>query len=112
MIGDCAKILDALKDPVEGYYDPRDPYTTVPRASILSTPYASHVTTSSAPGALKGLRLGVIRESMVYPPESKTEEPIVSAATKEIKTVLGEKLGATLVESSDPLWARDPVSSR
>ena len=22
---DCAKVLDALKDPVEGYYDPRDP---------------------------------------------------------------------------------------
>ena len=30
-IGDCAKVLDALKDPIEGYYDPRDPYTTVPR---------------------------------------------------------------------------------
>ena len=27
---DCAKILDALKDPENGYYDPRDPYTTVP----------------------------------------------------------------------------------
>ena len=37
-IGDCAKVLDALKDPVEGYYDPRDPYTTVPRSSVLSTP--------------------------------------------------------------------------
>src|SRR6478609_892555 len=24
-ITDCAKVLDALKDPVEGYYDPRDP---------------------------------------------------------------------------------------
>ena len=32
---DCAKVLDALKDPVEGYYDPRDPYTTVPRSSVL-----------------------------------------------------------------------------
>ena len=34
-IADCAKVLDALKDPVEGYYDPRDPYTTVPRSSVL-----------------------------------------------------------------------------
>ena len=34
----AAKVLDALKDPVEGYYDPRDPYTTVPRSSVLSTP--------------------------------------------------------------------------
>ena len=34
-IADCAKVLDALKDPVEGYYDPRDPFTTVPRSSVL-----------------------------------------------------------------------------
>ena len=45
------------------------------------------------------MRLGVIRESMVYPKGSKTEQPIVDAATKEIKTVLGGHLGATLVES-------------
>jgi Asp-tRNA(Asn)/Glu-tRNA(Gln) amidotransferase A subunit family amidase len=107
-IGDCAKVLDALKDPVEGYYDPRDPYTTVPRSSVLSTPYASHATMTGAPGALKGMRLGVIRESMLVAPGSKTEEPIVSAAAKEIKTVLGDRLGVTLVESSDPLWKRDP----
>ena len=68
-----------LKDPVEGYYDPRDVYTTVPRSSVLDTPYASHISISGAPGALKGLRLGVIRESMTIPPGSKTEEPIVGA---------------------------------
>ncbi len=108
-LGDCAKILDALKDPELGYYDPRDPYTTVPRASVLSTPYVSHVATSSAPGALTGVRLGVIRESMVYPPDSVTEQPIVDAAAREITEVLGQKLGATLVESSDPLWRPDPA---
>ncbi len=107
-VADCAKVLDALKDPDAGYYDPRDPFTTVPRASVLNTPYAGHATSSGAPGALKGLRLGVIRESMLIRPNSKTEEPIVSAAAREIKAVLGAKLGATLVESSDPLWARDP----
>ena len=106
-IVDCAKVLDALKDPVEGYYDPRDPYTTVPRASVLGTPFASHVTATGAAGSLAGTRLGVIRESMVYPPGSKTEEPIVEAATAEIRSVLGEQLGAMLVESSDPLWERD-----
>lgn len=106
-IVDCAKILDALKDPVEGYYDPRDPFTTVPRSSVLSTPYASHLAASGDKGALKGLRIGVIRESMVYPKGSKTEEPIVTAATKEIKSVLSGHLGATLVESTDPLWKRD-----
>ena len=107
-ISDCAKILDALKDPDEGYYDPRDPFTTVPRSSVLSEPYANHARAAGTKGALKGLRLGVIRESMVYPKGSKTEEPIVSAATKEIKTVLGGHLGATLVESGDPLWTPDP----
>ena len=41
-LNDCAQVLDALADPEEGYYDPRDPFTTVPRASRLDTPYASH----------------------------------------------------------------------
>jgi amidase len=107
-IADCAKVLDALKDPVEGYYDPRDPFTTVPRSSVLSTPYASHARGSGAKSALAGMRIGVIRESMVYPKGSKTEEPICTAAAEEIKTVLGGALGARLVESSDPLWRRDP----
>lgn len=106
-IGDCAKVLDALKDPVEGYYDPRDPFTTVPRSSILSTPYASHTRTTGASGELGGIRIGVIRESMVFAPGSKTEEPIVKAAAAEIKTVLGGRLGADLVESSAPLWNAD-----
>jgi hypothetical protein len=107
-VGDCAKILDALKDPERGYYDPRDPFTTVPRSSVLSTPYAGHAKTAGTPGALKGIRLGVIRESMVYPKDSKTEQPIVDAAKKEIKTILRDHLGAALVESTDPLWTPDP----
>ncbi len=107
-IGDCARILDALKDPENGYYDPRDPFTTVPRSSVLETPYATHARTGGAAGALRGVRIGIIRESMVYPPGSKSEEPIVRAAAREIKTVLGGKLGATLLESTDPLWRSDP----
>ena len=50
-------------------------------------------------GALAGMRIGVIRESMIYPRGSKTEQPIVSAAAIEIKEVLARKLGATLVET-------------
>jgi Asp-tRNA(Asn)/Glu-tRNA(Gln) amidotransferase A subunit family amidase len=107
-IRDCAKVLDALRDPLEGYYDPRDAYTTVPRASISSTPYARHASRSGARGALRGVRIGIVRESMAYPAGSKTEEPIVTAAAKEIKTVLGGRLGATLVESAHRWWARDP----
>src|SRR5215831_6271108 len=107
-IGDCAKVLDALKDPVEGYYDVRDPFTAVPRSSVLNTSYASHACMPGSFGALKGIRLGVIRESMVYPVGSKAEQPIVDAAANEIKNVLSTHLGATLVESSDPLWSADP----
>ncbi len=108
---DCAKVLDALKDPVEGYYDPRDPYTTVPRPSVLSTRYAQHAQASGAPGSLKGTRIGIVRESMLNP-DTKAAEPITTAVAREIKAVLGAKLGATLVESSDPLWPPDPEIER
>ena len=107
-ITDCAKVLDALKDPSAGYYDARDPFTTVPRSSVLSTPYARHAQMPGTPGALAGMRLGIIRESMVFPPGSPAEVPIVTAAAREIKAILGARLGATLVESSHPLWQRDP----
>jgi amidase len=110
-IEDCAKILDALKDPVEGYYDPRDVYTTVPRSSVLPS-YANHARGMGTRGALKGLRIGVIRESMAIPAGSKTEEPIVTAAAKEIKTMLAAHLGAKLVESSEPTWKPDPSLER
>jgi amidase len=106
-LADCAKVLDALRDPVEGYYDPRDPYTTVPRASVLDGGYARHAQASGAAGELKGVRIGIVRESMLNP-GVKAAEPITSAAARELKAVLGAKLGATLVESSDPLWTPDP----
>lgn len=111
-IADCAKILDALKDPEQGYYDPRDVFTTVPRSSVLDRSYSTFSRMPGVPNALAGVRIGVIRESMVYPKGSKTEQPIVDAATKEIKEVLGKRLGATLVESSDPLWTPDPDLER
>jgi Asp-tRNA(Asn)/Glu-tRNA(Gln) amidotransferase A subunit family amidase len=106
-IGDCAKVLDALKDPEHGYYDPRDPYTTVPRSSVLSAPYANHAGASGAPGSLAGMRIGIVRESMLMRPGEKATVPICTAAAAEIKAMLGQKLGATLVESSDPLWEPD-----
>ena len=110
-IADCAKVLDALKDPDNGYYDPRDVFTTVPRSSVLDN-YAGHARGSGAAGALKGIRLGVVRELMVYAPGSKTERPIVEAAAREIKTVLGGHLDATLVESGDPRWTPDSDCER
>jgi Asp-tRNA(Asn)/Glu-tRNA(Gln) amidotransferase A subunit family amidase len=102
-IGDCARVLDALRNDDGFYYDPRDIYTTVPRSSVLPR-YAAH---ASAPASLKGLRIGIVRESMLVRPGEKSTVPITTAAAAEIKSVIGGKLGATLVESTDPLWERD-----
>ncbi len=107
-IQDCARVLDALKDPEQGYYDPRDPFTTVPRSSVLATPYASHARSSGVAGSLAGRRIGIIRESFAAPPGSLTEQPIVTAANREIKEVLRDRLGATLLESGDRNWPADP----
>ena len=97
-------MLDALKDPAHGYYDPRDPFKTVHRSSVLDS-YARHTRPAES---LKGLRIGIIRESMTVRPGNMTEVPITTATAQEIKAVLAGKLGATLVESSDPLCNRDP----
>ncbi|HTW54349.1 MAG TPA: amidase family protein [Stellaceae bacterium] len=104
-LGDCAKILDALTDNGTRYYDPRDVYTTVPRSSLLAGGYAQH----AAPEAsLKGMRIGIVRESMRLRPGDQAAEPISRAAAAEIKAVLAGKLGATLVESGDTDWPPDP----
>src|SRR6266566_1789419 len=107
-VTDAAKVLDALKDPVNGYYDPRDVFTTIPRSAVLPTSYAAHAASPGSPGSLKGVRIGVIRESMETFQGIKADEPISAAAAREIKEILGRQLGATLVESADPLWPDDP----
>ena len=107
-VTDSAKVLDALKDPKEGYYDPRDPFTTVPRSAVLSHPYVDTATMPGTPGSLKGMRIGVIRESMIQTPGVLATEAVIAGATKEIKGVLGGTLGATLVESTGPRLLDDP----
>jgi hypothetical protein len=107
-VKDAAKVLDALKDPANGYYDPRDIFTTVPRSSVLDNPYSASIISSGARGSLRGMRIGIVRESMLTFPGVKADEPISQAADKEIKAILGDYLGATLVESVDPLWPDDP----
>ncbi len=104
-LADCAVILDALKDPENGYYDPRDPFTAVPRSSVLPS-YSKFICSENFDHRLQGKRIGVIRESMLNP-GTKAVEPIIQKAAMEIKQILGKKLGATLVESSDPLWTPD-----
>src|SRR5712671_3153447 len=49
---DCARILDALKDADNGYYDARDPFTTVPRSSVIEGPYAGYAKAPGSAGAL------------------------------------------------------------
>ena len=105
---DCAKVLDALADPTRGTYDPRDVYTTVPRMPPMPGPYAPFARAAGAVGALRGRRIGVIRESMLLVPGHTSRVPIAPAAAAEIRTMLSGHLGATLVESRDPLWTPDP----
>jgi amidase len=108
-VKDAAKVLDALKDPSNGYYDPRDIFTTVPRSSVLDKPYRDSAVSPGTRGSLRGMRIGIVRESMLTFPGIKADEPISQAAAKEIKAILGDYLGATLVESVDPLWPDDPT---
>ena len=106
-VKDAAKVLDALKDPANGYYDSRDIFTTVPRSSVLDRPYAASAVAPGTRGSLRGMRIGIVRESMLTFPGVMADEPISQAAAKEIKSVLRDYLGATLVESVDPLWPDD-----
>jgi hypothetical protein len=76
----------------------------VPRSSVLPN-YTSHAT---APASLAGMRIGIVRGSMLLRPGDKAAEPISRAAASEIKSVLGERLGATLVESGHRFWPADP----
>src|ERR1700688_268322 len=105
-VKDAATVLDALKDPANGYYDPRDIFTTVPRSSVLDKPYSDSVAPGTR-GSLRGMRIGIVRESMLTFPGVMAHPTISQAVTKKIKAVLGDYLGATLVESVDPLWPDD-----
>lgn len=109
-LDDCAQILDALRDESGGYYDPRDPYTTVPRSSYPPTEgLSSFLADAASLQALKGLRIGVIRESMLDPGNTLAVKPIISAVSREIKEILGQALGLTLVESRHRHWTPDPT---
>src|SRR5205085_10313178 len=82
-IADCAKVLDALRNEDGGYYDPRDPYTTVSRSSVLPS-YTEHTRASGSLGALTGMRIGVIRDLMLVRPGEISTLPLCTAADVEI----------------------------
>jgi Asp-tRNA(Asn)/Glu-tRNA(Gln) amidotransferase A subunit family amidase len=108
---DAARVLDAVKDPVHGYYDPRDPMTaSVPKAMVPDEPYASFALDDAAVanGAkpLAGMRIAILREHMVK--RTKNHEAISDQIDAEIKGVLRDKLGAELLETVTPEHADDP----
>ena len=113
-VRDAALVLDALRDPELGYFDPRDIYSAVPEALVSSEPYASYVVGEARAdegGAgeppLAGMRIGIVREYMVE--HTPNDAAIGDRIDDEIKTVLRDRLGASLVESVDPLYPDDPT---
>ena len=114
-VKDAALVLDALRDSERGYFDPRDIYTAVPEALVSTEPYAGFVVdevpedggddTGEKP--LAGMRVGIVREYMVK--HTLNDAAISDRIDDEIKTVLRDRLGATLVESVDPLHPDDPA---
>ena len=107
-VGDAARVLDALKDPQRGYFDPRDVYSALPKSLIPSQPYASFLTKPAVADVkpLAGLRIAIVREYMVK--HAANDRAISDLIDAEIKSVLRDRLGATLVESRDPATADDP----
>jgi amidase len=105
-VADAASVLDALKDPARGYFDPRDIYTALPKGLVSEKPYASYAAPSTrAANPLAGIRIGIVREYMVK--HSANDRAMSDLVNDEIKTVLRDRLGAELVESSDPLYPDD-----
>jgi amidase len=102
-VKDAVQVLDAVKG-----FEPEDPFTALPKGLVPEKPYASFLVSDSAVASkpLKGVRIGVVREFMVK--HTKNDEAISDQLDKEIKSVLRDKLGATLVESVDPLYPDDP----
>lgn len=107
---DATRVLDAVKDAETGYFDSRDPFTALPKAMLPEKPYASFAVTdamlSQNAKPLKGLRIAIIREHMVK--STRNHEAISNQIDKEIKTILRDRLGAELVETTTPDYPDDP----
>src|SRR6202042_2443818 len=84
-----------------------DIYTALPKALVSKAPYSSFVGATKNPAKpLAGLRIGIVREFMVK--HAANDAAVSDAVDKEIKKVLRDKLGATIVESHDPAYPDDP----
>ena len=102
-IKDSALVLDAIKG-----FTPEDEYTALAKGIIPREPYVASVVPDAEvkDKPLKGMRIAIAREFMVK--HTRNDIAISDQIDKEIKTVLRDKLGATLVETFDPLYPDDP----
>jgi Asp-tRNA(Asn)/Glu-tRNA(Gln) amidotransferase A subunit family amidase len=103
-VQDAALVLDAAKG-----FKSQDIYSAIPGGLIPKAPYSSFVVPDSAvkDKPLKGMRIGIVREFMVK--HTKNDVAISDQIDKQIKSVLRDKLGATIVESVDPMYPDDPA---
>lgn len=101
---DAVSVLDAVKG-----YKPEDVFSALPKGTIPREPYASFVVKEPAVAdqPLKGFRVAIVREFMVK--QTKNDAAISDQLDTEIKSVLRDKLGATLVETIDPNFPDDPT---
>ncbi len=110
-LGDAAKVLDAMQDPEHGYFDPRDPFTALPKSLIPDAPYASFSISAADlkknAKPLQGVRIALLREH--FEKKTKNHEAISDQIDAEAKRVLRDQLGAELVETTTPGYADDPT---
>jgi amidase len=110
-LGDAARVIDAMKNPTEGYFDTRDFFTAQPRAMAPKEPFANSIISAKSLKAdskpLKGLRIALVREYMVK--HVPNDAAIVDSSEVEFKAILRDKLGAELVETVDPKFPDDPT---
>lgn len=110
-LADAVKTLDALRDPVSGYYDSRDAFTSVPKSLVPAVPYARFISSAgaAAPDArpLRDLRVAIVREHMVR--KTANHVAISDQIDGEIKHVLRDQLGAELVEMRARDYPDDPA---
>jgi len=109
-VKDAAAVLDAIKDPERGYFDPRDIYAALPKGLISKEPYSSFVGVNAdaknPAKPLAGLRIGIVREFMVK--HTANDAAVSDLVDAQIKKVLRDQLGAEIVESHDPQYPDDP----
>lgn len=108
-IEDSARVIDAINNPEQGYFDSKDIFTAIPTGLVPTQPLASFIVNAAQVAGdakpLQGMRIGIVREYMVE--HTPNDAAISQRIDAEIKTMLRDRLGAEIVESVDPLYPDD-----